>query len=85
MNLDKEIDSQMLLFDEYMEKWDKTPFIPVSEIIETGLFENIGEIEVFFFSFDGKYYSTDVALIKYLGRVYTDYLDKKNINRLFYY
>ena len=71
--------------DKYLTECDsKGILIPVEEIVATGLFNSIEEIEVFFFSFDGEYYGTDTAFIKYMKDLYIGMLDELNINRLFY-
>jgi len=63
----KEINLKMEELDKYLIECDnKGELIPLEEIVATGLFDNIDEIEVFFFSFDGEYYATDVNYIKYL-------------------
>lgn len=84
MYADKDVELKMRVFDRYMTEWDKRLFIHISEIASSGLFDSIGEIEVFFFTFDGEYYSTDVALINQMGELYTGMLAEMNINRLFY-
>lgn len=80
----EDIEAKMKAFDRYMNECDKRPFIHISEIVSSGLFDSINEIEVFFFTFDGEYYSTDISLINQMGELYTGMLDEMNINRLFY-
>lgn len=81
----KKINLQMEELDKYLTECDsKGILIPVEEIVATGLFNSIEEIEVFFFSFDGEYYGTDTAFIKYMKDLYIGMLDELNINRLFY-
>ena len=61
----QEINLQMEELDKYLTECDsKGILIPLGEIVATGLFDSIEEIEVFFFSFDGEYYGTDTAFIK---------------------
>ena len=80
----KEINLKMKELDKYLTECDnKVTLITLEEIVETGLFGSIDEIEVFFFSFDGEYYGTDIAFIKYMKDLYTGMLDEMNINRLF--
>ena len=81
----KEINLKMKELDKYLTECDKSEIlIPLEDIVATGLFDSIDEIEVFFFSFDGEYYGTDVAFIKYMKDLYTGMLDELNINRLYY-
>jgi len=81
----EEINLQMEELDKYLIECDnKGILIPLEEIVATGLFGSIDEIEVFFFSFDGEYYGTDIAFIKYMKDLYTGMLDEMNINRLFW-
>lgn len=81
----QEINLQMEELDKYLTECDsKGILIPLGEIVATGLFDSIEEIEVFFFSFDGEYYGTDTAFIKYMKDLYIGMLDELNINRLFY-
>lgn len=81
----EEINLQMEELDKYLTECDnKGILIPLGEIVATGLFNSIDEIEVFFFSFDGEYYGTDIAFIKYMKDLYTGMLDEMNINRLFW-
>lgn len=81
----QEINLQMEELDKYLTECDsKGILIPLGEIVATELFDSIEEIEVFFFSFDGEYYGTDTAFIKYMKDLYIGMLDELNINRLFY-
>ena len=81
----EEINLQLEELDKYLIECDnKVILIPLEEIVATGLFNSIEEIEVFFFSFDGEYYGTDTAFIKYMKDLYTGMLDELNFNRLFY-
>ncbi|MBQ7136917.1 MAG: hypothetical protein IJO43_02985 [Bacilli bacterium] len=81
----EEINLQLEELDKYLIECDnKVILIPLEEIVATGLFESIDEIEVFFFSFDGEYYGTDIAFIKYMKDLYTGMLDEMDINRLFW-
>lgn len=81
----EEINLQMEELDKYLIECDnKGILIPLEEMVATGLFDNIEEIEVFFFSFDGEYYGTDIAFIKYMKDLYTGMLDEMNINHLFW-
>lgn len=81
----EEINLHMEELDKYLIECDnREQLISLEEIVATGLFDSIDEIEVFFFSFDGEYYGTDIAFIKYMKDLYTGMLDELNINRLFY-
>lgn len=81
----EEINLKMKELDKYLIECDnKVTLIPLEEIVATGLFDSIEEIEVFIFSFDGEYYGTDIAFIKYMKDLYTGMLDEMNINRLFW-
>lgn len=81
----EKINLQMDKLDKYLTECDNSGIlIPLEDIVATGLFDSIEEIEVFFFSFDGEYYGTDTAFIKYMKDLYIGMLDELNINRLFY-
>lgn len=81
----KKINLQMDKLDKYLTECDNSRIlIPLEDIVATGLFDSIEEIEVFFFSFDEEYYGTDIAFIKYMKDLYTGILDELNINRLYY-
>ncbi len=81
----EKINLQMDELDKYLTECDNSGIlIPLEDIVATGLFDSIEEIEVFFFSFDGEYYGTDTAFIKYMKALYIGMLDELNINRLFY-
>lgn len=81
----QEINLQMKELDEYLTECDsKGILIPLGEIVATGLFNSVDEIEVFFYSFDGEYYGTDTAFIQHMKDLYTGMLDELDINRLFY-
>lgn len=84
MSFDEWINVKVIVLGEYLEYCDSRFNIPISEIMQTGLFDSLSEVEVFFFTFDGYYYNTDIALIKHLGNLYLDMLDEQGINRLFY-
>lgn len=77
-----DIERNAILLDIYLDNWDKRLFIPLNEIYMSGLFDSIEEISVFFYSFDGVYYSTDIALLKEFGQEYIDYLEENGLNRL---
>ena len=81
----EKINLQMNKLDKYLTECDNSGIlIPLEDIVATGLFDSIEKIEVFFFSFDGEYYGTDIAFIKYMEDLYTGMLDELNINRLYY-
>lgn len=81
----EKINLQMDKLDKYLTECDNSRIlIPLEDIVATGLFDSIEEIEVFFFSFDREYYGTDIAFIKYMKDLYTVMLDELNINRLYY-
>ena len=63
---------------------NREQLIPLEEIVAIELFDSIDEIKMFFFSFDGEYYGTNIAFIKYMNDLYTGMLDELNINHLFY-
>lgn len=81
----EKINLQMDKLDKYLTECDNSGIlIPLEDIVATGLFDSIEEIEVFFFSFDEEYYGTDIYFIKYMKDLYTEMLDELNINRLYY-
>lgn len=82
MSWDEMLNYRMDMFDVFMEDWDKRLFIPLREIFASGLFDNMDDINVFFYSFDEEYYSTDNALLREFGKDYIDYLDEMGLNRL---
>ena len=82
--IDKEIQKKSELLEEFLQYADNSWNIPIWKIARTGLFDNLAEIEVFFFSFDGYYYNTDVALIKRLGSSYIDKLDQMGVRELYF-
>lgn len=82
--MDEKIEMESRQLEQFLQYADNSWNIPIWKIEKTGLFESLEEIEVFFFSFDGYYYNTDIALINRLGHIYIDILDKLNENRLFY-
>ena len=82
MSSDEMINYRMGMLDAFMDDWDNRLFIPLREIFASGLFDNMGEINAFFYSFDGEYYSTDIALLREFGKDYIDYLDEMGLNRL---
>lgn len=82
--IDKEIQKKSELLEEFLQYADNSWNIPIWKIARTGLFDNLTEIEVFFFSFDGYYYNTDTALIKRLDSNYISMLDKMGVRRLYF-
>lgn len=82
--IDKEIQKKSELLEEFLQYADNSWNIPIWKIARTGLFDNLAEIEVFFFSFDGYYYNTDIALIKRLDSNYINMLDKMGVRRLYF-
>lgn len=69
---------------KFLEYCDTQWNIPMTAIMNTRLFDSVAEAEVFFFSYDGIYYNTDVALLRRLDELYVGTLDECNINRLFF-
>ena len=84
MSADEIIEAKDIALGQQLEYCDNHWNIPIWKLANTGLFDSLAEIEVFFFSFDVYYYSTDIAVIKRLGKLYLDMIDEQGINRLFY-
>lgn len=80
---DEDINHTMEMLDVFMKDWDNRLDITLREIFASGLFNNMDEINAFFYSFDGEHYSTDVALLREYGKDYIEYLEQNGINRLF--
>ena len=80
----EELNLQMERLDIFLKECDKKFMVHIDDIISTGLFETIDDVCVFFFSFDGEYFFTDVAGVRVLKYLYTEMLEELGINRLFY-